>query len=101
MTVLQELESGIFKAAASYIEANAATVEGYVATAESDVKAGLANLFKNAPAVKGPAGLIANPVIGEIEAAIEAYVSSYLAKLPPAQVVTLVVAYLNGLAAKV
>jgi hypothetical protein len=100
-TILQEVESGALSAIAAFITANSSVVESYIGSGESAVLAGLTNLIKNIPSVKGALGLVVNPIEGAIESGIEAYAASLLAKYTPAQLVVLLTQFLNALAAKV
>jgi len=100
-TVLQEVEAGALNAIAAAITANPGVLEGIIASGESDVTAGLANLIKNIPSVKGALALIVGPLEAAVETGIEAYVASVVAKYPPAALEALIVAYIQGLAAKV
>lgn len=100
-TILQEIEAGALQAIAAAVSANAPTVEAWLATGEADVEAGLANLIKNIPSVKGALGLVVGPIEAAVEAGINAYVASLVAKYTPAQLVQLFVAFLTALAAKV
>ncbi len=88
--ITSEIEQGVLAAVAGAITANATVEEGFITSAEAAVQAGLVNLFKNIPAVKGLASMVVGPVETAVESAIEAYVASLFAKYTPAQIVTAV-----------
>ncbi len=91
-TVAQEIESGAVQAIAAAITANASVEEGFITTAEAAIDAGIVNVFKNLPAVKGIAGLVAGPVESAVDTALTSYVNGLFAKYTPAQIVTAVAA---------
>lgn len=97
-TPLQEFESGALTAVASAISANPALVEGGISTVETDVQAGLVNLAKNLPSVKGVAALVVGPLETAVMGSVEAYVAAWIAAHTPAECETLIVAWINLLA---
>ena len=100
-TVLETVESELLTAIAQAIGANATFIESQITSGEADIQAALVNLFKNIPIVKGIAGIFEGPVLAAIEAAIEGYAASLVAKYTPAQLVQMIQAYLLQLAARV
>jgi hypothetical protein len=100
-TVLQEVEAGVLGAIGAALKSNQPMVESWLTTGEGDVQAGLVNLIKNIPTVKGALGLVAGPVEGAVEAGIEAYVASVLAKYNSAELFTLLVSLVTHLQANV
>lgn len=99
-SILSEVEKGALEAIITVIQGNPGLVSGYLASGEAAVSAGLANLIKNIPSVKGALGLVVNPLEGAVEAGLEAYVASLLVKYNPAELETLLVQFLQNLAAK-
>ncbi len=100
-TLAQEFEAGAIKAVAAAIVADPALLEGGISTVETDVQAGLVNLAKNLPVVKGIGGLVVGPFEAAAMSAIESYVSTWIAAHTPAEIESLVVTYLNTLAGKI
>jgi hypothetical protein len=100
-TSVQQFEAGALNAIAAAITENAATVEAWIATGEGSVQAGLVNLAKNLPTVKGAIGLVATPIEAAVTTAIEAYVASLIAKEPPAAIVAFVVSWLQAEAKRI
>jgi hypothetical protein len=97
-TVLQEFESGALTAVATAIQANPSLIEGGVTTVEADVQAGLVNLAKNLPAVKGVASLVVGPLEQAVMTAVEAWVATFIAAHTPAEVQALIVTLLQSTA---
>jgi ABC-type Fe3+ transport system substrate-binding protein len=100
-TILQEVEAGALKAIAAAVTSNSAVVEAYIASGESAVLAGLTNLLKNIPSVKGALALVVGPLETAVEAGVEAYAAKLVAQYTPAQLTQLLVQFLTALAAKV
>jgi ABC-type Fe3+ transport system substrate-binding protein len=100
-TLLQEVEAGALTAIATAINANSALVESYIASGETAVLAGLTNLLKNIPSVKGALELVVGPLEAAVESGVETYAASLVAKYTPAQLTQLLVQFLTALAAKV
>lgn len=100
-TVLQEFESGALNAAAAAVQANPALVEGGITTVEADIQAGLVNLAKNLPSVKGIASIVVGPLEAATMSAIEGYVANVIATWPAPKVEALIVSSLQAYAKSV
>jgi len=83
-TTLQEVEAGVLSFFLAEYEANQTTIEGWIGTGTAELQAGLANLLKNIPSVKGLAGIVVGPVEVAFEAAVNKYVANLVATKTPA-----------------
>ncbi len=100
-TILQEIEAGALGAIISGLNTNQATVLAWFQTGETEATQQLANLLKLIPSVKGTLAIVVGPVEAAIEAAIEAYAASVVAKYPPQQLFDLLIALLTKLQGEV
>lgn len=100
-SVLESFEQGALRALSTAIAANPALLEGGISTIETDIQAGIVNLAKNLPAVKGISAIVVGPLEQAAMSAIEGYVASWIAAHTPAQIESLIVTYINTLAGKV
>jgi hypothetical protein len=100
-TLLQEIESGALKFLSAELTSNQAAFESDVTLIESDAVAGLANLLKNIPTVKGIAGLAVGPVESLIESALTQYAQQLVTQYGPSVLYAATQALLAKLAADV
>jgi hypothetical protein len=98
--LVQEVAAGIFSELIVLSTANEVQIKTWIGTGESDVTVWLTGILKEIPAVKGAAGLLANPIIGAGEIAIESYVGGWIAKQTPDAVFALYMATLTKLQAE-
>lgn len=75
----QEFEAGVLNAVATAIQSNPGILGGLITSGEVDAEAGLTNLWKNLPTVKGAAGLIVGPVEIAVENQVTAFVKNFIA----------------------
>jgi hypothetical protein len=100
-TELQAIEAGALNTIASVIETESGAVDAFLASGEGAVQAGLVNLIKNIPSVKGAFSFVVAPIEAQLEAGLQAYAASVLAKYPPATIRGIVVGYLQNTATKI
>jgi hypothetical protein len=97
MTLLEELELGALTAIVTAATADEPALEAMIATGEADLQAGLVNLIKNIPMVKGALAMIVGPLEATVEAGLEAYAATLIAKYTPKQIFMLIIGGLTAL----
>jgi hypothetical protein len=97
VTTIQQIEYDVLGEIINVSQLNAPAIQQWIANEEAAAQAGLVNLIKNIPSIKGAIGLIATPIEGAVEAAITAYVAAFLAKETPATVFAAWIALLQNL----
>ncbi len=95
--IIQTLGSELLGLAITELNANQPQVMTWIASGETEVQAFIVSLIKQIPAIKGPFGMVAGPILAAFETAIENWVAAYLAKEPPATVFALIIALLTHL----
>lgn len=78
-TTAQAFEAGVLNAIATAIQQNPGVLGGLITSGEADAEAGLTNLWKNLPSVKGAAGLIIGPLETAVETQVNNFVKDFIA----------------------